>query len=56
VRFFFLSTGIDLGFATYPICFLFRLVFFCASRASSELPNVKSTPKSPSFLWISVVP
>jgi hypothetical protein len=36
--------------------FLFRLIFFSSSCASSELPKVKSTCKSPSFLWISVVP
>ena len=54
VRFFFLGAGVDLGFASDPICFLFPLVF-CACYASSELPKVKSIPKSPSFLWISDV-
>jgi hypothetical protein len=53
VRFFFLGAGIDLGFAVDQICFLFHLVFCSASCASSELPKVKSTPESPSLLWIS---
>jgi hypothetical protein len=52
VRFFFLNAGVDLGFAVDRICFLFRLVFCSASCASSELPKVKSTPESPSLLWI----
>ena len=51
VQFFFLGAGVDLGFASDPICFLFPLVFY-ACCASSELPKVKSIPKSPSFLWI----
>jgi hypothetical protein len=58
VRFFFLGAGVDLGFAVdriYFLYFLFRLVFCSASCASSELPKVKSTPESPSLLWISVV-
>jgi hypothetical protein len=55
VLFFFLNAGVDLGFAVDRICFLFRLVFCSASCASSELPKVKSTPESPSLLWISVV-
>jgi hypothetical protein len=55
VQFFFLGVGVDLGFASDPICFLFRLVFY-ASCASFKLLKVKSTPKSPSFLWIYDVP
>jgi hypothetical protein len=41
---FFLGAGVDLGFAINPICFLFRLVFYSAFCASSELPKVKLTP------------
>jgi hypothetical protein len=53
VRFFFLGADVDLGFAVDRICFLSHLVFCSASCASSELPKVKSTPESPSLLWIS---
>jgi hypothetical protein len=53
VRFFFLGAGVDIGFAVDWICFLSHLVFCSASCASSELPKVKSTPESPSLLWIS---
>jgi hypothetical protein len=55
VRFFFLGAGVDLGFAVDQICFLFCLLFYSASCASSELPKVKPTPESPSLLWMFVV-
>jgi hypothetical protein len=55
VRFFFLGTGVDLGFAVDRICFLFCLLFCSASYASSDLPKVKPTPESPSLLWMFVV-